>query len=135
MRWSVVFYKRGIVFYKKGVVFFTKIVTSVEMTNYLWKCWTRAQACRDEGVLKLRVNFEGRKCSYIIAFLMSSTLHNVLSNISHLKCRGRYCLKMSAGISNCAYKSQCLSQDDSYDVVVTVVWGVGLNFSIFFGFP
>ena len=54
------------------------------MTNYLWKCWTRAQACRDEGVLKLRVNFEGRKCSYIIAFLMSSTLHNVLSNVSNV---------------------------------------------------
>ena len=81
------------------------------------------------------VNFEGRKCSYIIAYFMSSTLHYVLSNVSHLKCREKYCLEMSATPLQLPSQLTRLSQDHSDNVVVAIVRGESLHFSIFLSFP
>ena len=61
--------------------------------------------CRDERVLKFKVNFERRRYSQIIVFLRGSIVHDVLINISHPKGSEKYCLKMSAGLS-CATSFQ-----------------------------
>ena len=94
-------------------------------------------------------------------FLGSSIRHNVSTNVNHLTSREKCCLKMAAHcftwptsevkinmmfqfksskvphrLSNAtAAQVTRLSQDNSNDVVVAVVGGEGLHFSIFLGSP